>query len=580
MKNGLMAGMAGFIRVVAIGGLALAALLAASPAQAQDAVEPAGDGTAGNPFQITQMGHLVWMAATVDASAGKHYSLLNDIDASDTTNWNAGAGFSPIGDNAVPFLGILNGNGNAIRHLVINRPGENEVGLIGFMESPALVRDLRLENGTVAASSYVGGLVGWINRGTVSNCTATGSVEANTTVGGLAGYNNEGTLSLCSFTGTVTGVNIVGGLVGENNGAIADCSAASQVTGGDRAGGLAGINLSTVANSHATGLVSGVSYIGGLIGRSSFGSIAGCSAAGDVAGLESAGGLVGYLYNGSLNACRASGSVMVSGTGWGAGGLVGYSTGSSLAACHATGPVTGRDGCGGLVGDNSYGSASRCYAAGAVTGSDYVGGLMGYNGASPVGDCYATGDVTGTSGNVGGLVGFNHYTTVARCYASGFVTGSTWSGGLVGGEQRHCARQLLGHEHNRKNLLGRRHGHVHGGHDAAGDICRLGFHEHVANHRKRNLPHLRPSSRTDHYRRVGQPGLRERRDGTNCVGYPDYHKQRKHGTDGQRHHVPGGLQRGLERKHPGRGKPGRDGDFQPRGFAGLRRHGDGGVGCG
>ncbi len=74
------------------------------------------------------------------------YELTQDIDASDTINWNNGAGFSPIGSWYNPFIGVFDGKGYKIRNLYINRVGEYDVGLFGYVGSGGEVRNLGLEN--------------------------------------------------------------------------------------------------------------------------------------------------------------------------------------------------------------------------------------------------------------------------------------------------------------------------------------------------------------------------------------------------------------------------------------------------
>mgnify|MGYP001022821200 FL=1 len=60
------------------------------------------------------------------------YTLMTNLDASATADWDGGAGFAPIGQNTEePFTGVFNGNGRRITGLTINRPGESDVGLFG-----------------------------------------------------------------------------------------------------------------------------------------------------------------------------------------------------------------------------------------------------------------------------------------------------------------------------------------------------------------------------------------------------------------------------------------------------------------
>ena len=78
----------------------------------------AGSGTPGDPYQITNDTQLQEMELELAA----HYILVDDIDASITSAWNSGAGFSPIGDQATPFMGSLEGQNYSISDLFINIP--------------------------------------------------------------------------------------------------------------------------------------------------------------------------------------------------------------------------------------------------------------------------------------------------------------------------------------------------------------------------------------------------------------------------------------------------------------------------
>ncbi|MCK5772660.1 MAG: hypothetical protein KAH57_02625, partial [Thermoplasmata archaeon] len=51
-----------------------------------------GNGTVGNPYQISNVSQLQNMSEDLEA----HYLLINDIDASVTVNWNSGKGFLPV----------------------------------------------------------------------------------------------------------------------------------------------------------------------------------------------------------------------------------------------------------------------------------------------------------------------------------------------------------------------------------------------------------------------------------------------------------------------------------------------------
>lgn len=284
-----------------------------------------------------------------------NYVLGANIDASSTSTWNAGAGFTPIGTSGSKFTGTFNGLGHTISDLSINRPGTFGVGLFGY--AFGVISDVGMVGGTVTGNDLVGLLVG-NNNGIVKNAYATGNVIASLgDAGGLVGANFSGaSISNSYATGSVTGSSQdVGGLLGWNS-------------------------SSTVTNSYATGNVSGTDLIGGLVGGNvGTGAVNNSYATGTVtATAGDAGGLIGWNNtSGAVTNSYATGNV--SSNGGGAGGLVGDNFAGSITNAYATGNVSGTNAnAGGLVGTNSAGgTVTNTYATGAVSGSFFVGALIG-----------------------------------------------------------------------------------------------------------------------------------------------------------------------------------------------------------
>jgi hypothetical protein len=78
---------------------------------AQTITPPAeGDGSEANPYEIANPNNLYWLTQN-DTEWGKHFIQTADIDASETTAWNDGAGFIPIGNSSIKFTGSYNGQG-------------------------------------------------------------------------------------------------------------------------------------------------------------------------------------------------------------------------------------------------------------------------------------------------------------------------------------------------------------------------------------------------------------------------------------------------------------------------------------
>jgi hypothetical protein len=409
-----------------------------------------GDGSSGNPYQITACTKLQYISNNLAAN----YILTKDIDCSDTVNWNSGAGFLPINY----FMGIFDGQNYTINNLFINKSSDI-TGLFRQLRIGAIVENVGLINVNVTGTVFVGGLAGE-NLGTITNCYSTGSVSGSMGIGGLTGYNS-GTITNSHATGSVTSsTHNAGGLVGENAGTITDSYATGSVmnslhnagglvginydtiidsyatgsvTGGDYLGGLVGLNAyfeTIITNSHATGIVTGSDYLGGLVG-SNAGTIIDSYATGSVIGNNAAiGGLVGGNDRGTITNSYAIGSVI--GTTY-VGGLVGYNAegGSNIDKSHAIGSVTGTTYVGGLVGYDSAGTITNSYAIGSVTGTTYVGGAVGYfDFGNMITNIYATGNVTG-SDYVGGLSGYMVYGIIINSYSTGSVTGLNSVGGLI-----------------------------------------------------------------------------------------------------------------------------------------------------
>lgn len=307
-----------------------------------------------------------------------YFVLGADIDATDTQNWNSGAGFMPIGSQSHDFRGKFDGLGHTITGLFIDRPYTDYIGLFGY--SRVAITNIALANVDISGGSYVGGLAGR-SDGMVSHSHASGSVTGSTDyVGGLVGFNNS-TVSDSDASVAVTGESHIGGLVGASTDTVINSHSTGTVTGSDHAGGLAGSSTGSVSHSYATGAVTGGEAfadgdVGGLVGESS-GLVSHSYASGAVTGRDRVGGLVGRLNDGA-----------------------------TVSHSYADGAVTGDRQVGGLLGRNE-GAVSLAYSHGAVTGSDFAGGLVGWNGnTGTVNRSYASGRVTGSS-NVGGLAAYN-----------------------------------------------------------------------------------------------------------------------------------------------------------------------------
>jgi hypothetical protein len=405
----------------------------------------------------------------INGGLSANYALGANIDATVTNTWNAGAGFTPIGNTSIStptanFTGMFDGLGHTISNLTINRPNTDIVGLFGTY-SGTVIKNVGLIGGSVIANSVSGGgLAGMLvgaNSGSINNSYATGNVTHNQTAGGLIGYSG-GPINNSYASGNVTGGPLasagnVGGLVGATAGlaVISNSYATGNVIGGYTTGGLVGAPMANITNSYANGSVSG-NLIGAVSGSLRVGGLVGeinapnvtithSYATGTASGMGWVGGLVGVVVAGNIINCHTTNNVI---GGYDTGGLVGRNYNSLvISGSYASGVVTGSGPAGGLVG-NSYGltsntSISNSYFAGKVNGYGYLGGLLGtFSGGNVnINDAYTTGSIAAGSGSfintIGGLVGGSQgggSLTISNAYAAGNITtAGNVTAGTVGG---------------------------------------------------------------------------------------------------------------------------------------------------
>lgn len=318
-----------------------------------------GEGTADNPYNISTCLELNETRNNLTA----YYRLVNDLNCSDTINWNDGTGWEPIGYCAewdggeclseFPFEGTFDGNGYTIEGLYIYRPAEDMVGVFGYLigrvynlgiinsnvtgrkyvgilsgyyttwygDRPANISKCYTK-GEVNGTDYVGGLVGYLFQGNIRESYSLGNVAGNDKVGGLIGYSSEGEISFSySDNGFVLGADWVGGLVGwAYSTTINNTYSRSEVNAkGQFIGGLVGLLgsefMGSIYNSYSTGNVEGLYTVGGLVGGISTDDVHNSFSTGNVSLLESGawiGGVFGdyqsdfvidnvYWYNSSYN---------------------------------------------------------------------------------------------------------------------------------------------------------------------------------------------------------------------------------------------------------------------------------------
>lgn len=251
---------------------------------------------------ISTLDHLRWVSEN-DSSWSWYFELDNNINAKDTRNWNEGKGFLPIGKNDDnSFTGIFDGKGNIIDSLFINRPNQDFIGLFGVIQlNLNEISNISIINCNITGSNYVGALIGFLSfSGVVSNTHSTGNVFGRSFTGGLIG-SFDGPLSKvlnCTSSCNVQGTDYsIGGLIGfVNKGTISYCNSTGNISGKAEIGGFIGTSIiSNITNNYSmANVISKDGQVGGLIGYNRKGFIVNCYSMGKVSSdSNNVGGLTG-----------------------------------------------------------------------------------------------------------------------------------------------------------------------------------------------------------------------------------------------------------------------------------------------
>ena len=182
-----------------------------------------GDGTSSTPYLIKTVDELNQLAADVKSGTdyeNVYFKLTTNLDYTDKT-------FTPIGceddnlgtyDGDTPFSGIFDGAGNTISGITINESDGRDIGFFGYILG-ATIKNLTLADCSFSGNMSVGSILGATYptpNNLIENCHVTASVEINgdTYVGGIVGYIDAGTVKDCTCAAEVTGNDAVGGIVG------------------------------------------------------------------------------------------------------------------------------------------------------------------------------------------------------------------------------------------------------------------------------------------------------------------------------------------------------------------------------
>ncbi len=232
-----------------------------------------GDGSKENPFYISTPAQLSLIGKSLENGEENPYTLSScyeivaNLDMSEV-----GENWTPIGSEANPFTGVINGNGYTVYNLNIDNSPSNNLGLISNIGLGGSVSNVKFDNVKITSSSVTEniGCVAGVNTGNierieVKNFTVENTYE-NVNIGGIAGQNvsqvnNVSTVNArisrssanIKFYGaeledkTLTNIKgVVGGITAQNiGGTIINCYTKGSVVVGEYVtsyGGIVGEN--------------------------------------------------------------------------------------------------------------------------------------------------------------------------------------------------------------------------------------------------------------------------------------------------------------------------------------------------
>lgn len=180
------------------------------------------NGEAGGFYSISSGTELAYFRDYVNAgyaTAGITFYLTADINMAPISSMTADQTWIPIGNSdKTPFKGIFDGQGYVLADNYINAGSEQ--GLFGYVDNV----DAEIKNvaatGVILGNNNVGGIVGYLVSGNVTNCWFAGEINADSRVGSIVGKADAGSIANCVSFKEVTANSKSGGIVGATSSSV------------------------------------------------------------------------------------------------------------------------------------------------------------------------------------------------------------------------------------------------------------------------------------------------------------------------------------------------------------------------
>ena len=193
-----------------------------------DAYQPAQKDADG-VYEIFNAGQLYWFAGLIsgtltDGTAQDSYAsamLIADIvvnqnvlKADGTLNEGTYRSWTPIGKESARFYRTFDGNNHTISGLYYDNSDSTGkmIGLFGYING-GTVKNVGVIDSYINGYEFIGGISGYMLKGTITNCYFKGTAIANAYIGGICGLNSD-TISNCYSMASIRGGEYQGGIAG------------------------------------------------------------------------------------------------------------------------------------------------------------------------------------------------------------------------------------------------------------------------------------------------------------------------------------------------------------------------------
>ncbi|MDA3886758.1 MAG: hypothetical protein PF638_14295 [Candidatus Delongbacteria bacterium] len=189
-----------------------------------------GMGTESEPFLIS---NLTELDNVRNFLSGYYFLQTADIDASETTSWNGGNGWVPIGASSPYFTGDYDGDNHKISDLYFDS-SLMYTGLFGVAYTNSVIKNLGLVDIDANGGTQYSGTISGYSNGEISNCFVTGTIRSNSYIGGFLGFSANAVISDCYSKVNVTRITgntgtYIAGFVGNSTGTLQRCYSTGAV---------------------------------------------------------------------------------------------------------------------------------------------------------------------------------------------------------------------------------------------------------------------------------------------------------------------------------------------------------------